>query len=259
MNGHLFLPSCSAALFLPAADTPAMPGSIQDLLGRTSRRVERYWEDISAVSCIETISQVKLNPQLKVISQRREAYNYLLILQLTGDQLTVEESRELQGKAAKQAAQPLLVSNGFSVLMLVFHPHFQSSFVFRELDRDKPGIRRLAFEAIPGARSPSVIELTGRDYPIEWSGIASIDEATGDIHRIQAGLRSPLPDIGLLELKAEVSYAPVPFKNPPSSLWLPQTASVEAATRKQRWRNIHEFSAYRRFSVSTDVQIGEPH
>lgn len=254
-----FLSAFLTPLLAVAEGPPPAAGSIQELLRRAAQRVEQHWEEVSSVSCQETVSQMKLSPQLKVISQRREVYNYVLILQLTGDQLTVEESRELSGKAGKQPVQPMLVSNGFSVLMLVFHPRFQSSFVFRELEPSQPGERRLAFEAVRGARSPSVIELAGRDYPIEWSGVASIDAATGDIRRIQTGLQSPMLDIGLLELKAEVEYEPVSFRNPPSRFWLPKTATVEAATRKQRWRNVHEFSAYRRFSVSTDVQVGEPH
>jgi hypothetical protein len=115
----------------------------------------------------------------------------------------------------------------------------------------------IEFQPVRGARSPSALELKGREYPIEWRGTAVIDRASGHIRRIQAGLPAPLDDLGLRELTAEVVYGPVSVGRTPGQVWLPQSAVVEARTQRQHWRNLHQFSGYRRFSVSSEVSVGE--
>ena len=247
-----------AALTPLAGQTVRPVNPLSALLEETGKRAEQFWDQFSSMACVETVAQSKLGPDKKVISQKRESYNYLLLLQLSGDRLTVEETRDLQGKVAKQPAKPLLKTGGFSVLALICHPYYQSSFLFRELPSQHADERVLEFQAIRGARSPSALELKGRDYPIEWQGTAVIDRRSGFIRRVHAGLPAPLEDLGLQELTADVEYAPVTFNNPPSVSWMPQTAVIEARTRRQHWRNVHQFSDYKRFSVSSEVSVGQP-
>jgi hypothetical protein len=239
---------------LTGADLAAVP--LERLLDETGARVGTFWEQVGSVSCLESVWQAKYNQDRKVISQKRESYLYLMLLQMSGDRLTAEESRELQGKAARQSAQPLLSTGGFSVLTLIFHPHYQGGFVFRDLPPGPGGERLVAFEALPGAPSPSAIVLKDREYPIAWKGTAAIDPETGMVRRIQAELAAPMEDVGLRALNADVRYEPVAFKNPPDNFWLPRSATVEAMTRKQHWRNVHQFSEYKRFSVSTGSTVG---
>ena len=54
-------------------------------------------------------------------------------------------------------------------------------------------------------------------------------------------------------------YGPVSVGRTPGQVWLPQSAVVEARTQRQHWRNLHQFSDYRRFSVSSEVSVGDPH
>jgi hypothetical protein len=231
---------------------------LRTLLANAGGRVEQFWEQFTSVSCIETVSQTKLTRESKVISQKKERYQYLILLQISGDQITVDESRELQGNAAKQPSRTLLSTDGFSVLALIFHPFYQSSFLFRELPSERPDERLVEFEAVRGARSPSALGLKGKTFPIEWRGAAVLGRSDGILRRIRVGLAAPMADLGLEQLRAEVIYTPVAFRNPPQDSWLPQSATIEAATRRQHWRNLHQFSDYRRFSVSTNIQIGEP-
>jgi hypothetical protein len=247
----------AAALAPLAAETS--PGGVSALLETTARSAEQLWDQFSSLACLETVTQTKLNPDRKVISEKRESYQYLLLLQLSGDRMTVEETRELQGPPARQTAKPLLKSGGFSVLALIFHPFYQSSYLFREADSPRAGERVIEFQAVRGARSPSALELKGREYPIEWRGTAVIDRASGHIRRIQAGLPAPLDDLGLQELTAEVVYGPVSVGRTPGQVWLPQSAVVEARTQRQHWRNLHQFSGYKRFSVSSEVSVGDVH
>ncbi len=58
-----------------------------------------------------------------------------------------------------------------------------------------------------------------------------------------------MEDLGVRVLHSDVQYAPVKLKD--ASMWLPTTATIEVETPRQHWRNVHRFTNYRRFSVTT--------
>ncbi len=246
-----------------AAAPPATSsrGALEPLLDRTGKRVEEFWEQFSAVSCTETVQQVKMGASGKVLVQRTSSFDYLVILQLAGDDLTVEESRIPQGPQKKESAKPLLTTSGFSTLLLVFHPLFQNSYQYTLGGTEYAGSRRLQqmdFEHISGRRSPSVLQLRGREYPLEWKGTAWIDPQTGYVDRITAGLKASMDDVGLKQLTSEVQYTPVRFSAGAQTAWLPEIAVIDASTLHQHWRNTHMFTGYRRFSVTTDTKTEGP-
>ena len=246
---------------MAANPAPVGSSSLDGLLDRTGKRVEEFWDQFSAVSCTETVSQTKLNAGGKVTIERGSTFDYLVMLQLTGDELTVDESRILQGKPKKENDRPLLATAGFSTFVLIFHPYFQSSYEFALGAVEETGGRKLQeirFEHIPGRRSPSVLQLHGRDYPLEWQGSAWIDPRTGYVSRIRAGLKASLNQVGLRQLTSEVRYAPVQFPGEKDVAWLPEMAVIAADTEHQHWRNVHQFSRYRRFSVSTNSNTEAP-
>jgi hypothetical protein len=183
------------------------------------------------------------------------------MLQLAGDDLTVDESRVPQGQPKKASDRPLLSTSGFSTLVLIFHPFFQSSYKFTPAaleDINGHKLQEIRFEHTQGRRTPSVLQLRGRDYPLEWQGSAWIDPQTGYVSRIHAGLKTSMPDVGLRELWSDVRYVPVQFQSGKETAWLPEVAVIEAGTEHQRWRNVHQFSRYRRFSVTTDTKTEGP-
>lgn len=239
---------------------PAASAPLQELLGRTGQQVARFWDQFSAVTCIETIDQQKLSEDGKVVVKKRSAYDYLVLLQFSGDDLLVNESRVLQGKPAKESDRALLSTSGFSTLVLIFHPRFHASYVFADegADPQTPLQHRVRFEHIRGQRSPSVLQLRSREYPIQWQGTAWIEFSTGNIARIQAGLKEPLEDVGLRNLESDVQYSPVSFSGKPELPWMPMTARIEAETKHQHWRNVHQFTAYKQFSVTTDARTETP-
>jgi hypothetical protein len=237
------------------------PVSLDALLDRTGKRVEEFWEQFSAVSCTETVQQVKVGESGKVLAQRTSNFDYLVILQLTGDELTVDESRLLQGQPKKESTKPLLTTTGFSTLLLIFHPIFQQSYEYALAGMEEVGGRKLQqirFAHIRGRRSPSVLQLRGREYPLEWQGSAWIDPQTGYVDRISASLKDSLADVGLKKLSSEVQYTPVQFTLEKQTAWLPEVAVIEANTEHQHWRNVHMFSRYKKFSVTTDTKTDAP-
>src|ERR1700690_4293487 len=143
---------------LPGRASAAPPVTFETLLDRAGKRVEEFWDQFSAVTCTETVSQLKVGDSGKVLGQRTSAFNYLVILQLTGDDLIVDESRLAQGPPKKESDRPLLATSGFATLLLIFHPHFQSSYEFALGGIEESGgkqWREVRFTHITGRRAPS--------------------------------------------------------------------------------------------------------
>jgi len=243
-----------AAQIASAASTPSTP-PLEEVLRRTGRAVEAFEQDFSAINCTEEVSQVKLGPGGKPLAHQESAFDYLVMVHAAPDDLTVEESRrEVKTPGEDKKKLPLLVTDGFSTLLLVFHPFFQGSFEYAPPEADVLDGRkvlRVQFRQIHGARALSELQLRGHDFPLEWHGTAWIDARSNAIVRITAGLEGSMDDVGLRSLDADVRYAAVRFAGDPADHWLPDTATVEAQTPRQHWRNIHRFINYKRFTVDT--------
>jgi hypothetical protein len=194
--------------------------------------------------------------------RKDSTFDYLLLMRQADGDLVVEESRVTSPRpAGKERNVPLLVTNGFSTLLFIFHPHFQSSFEYSPPVADElegKSVLRLSFRQVRGAASPSCLRLRGRDYPLEWSGTAWIEPASGSVLKIRAGLNSSMEDLGLQSLTAEVRYAQVRFDDGAGEQWLPSVATIEAQTPLQHWKNTHQFTNYKRFSVKTSTKTQMP-
>ena len=246
-----------SGMMAAAATRPAL----DDMLQRAGKAVERSWEQLASVNCRESVSQVKLNKDGKVVNKREGLFDYLAVLQIQGDDLIVQESRIPVRPVAESKKVPLLVTNGFATALLVFHPFFQGSFEFSPPQEDDLGGRRCVrvnFSQVRNARSPSALRLKGRDYPIEWQGTGWLDPSTGVLLRIRMELKAAMEDVGLRTLRAEVAYAPVRFENQSQEFWLPREADIDAETPLQHWRNVHRFADFKRFTVDTKVVTQTP-
>lgn len=231
------------------------------LLSRTSQQVSSFVEQFSEVKCTEHVVQEKFAGSNKIERRTESTYDYLVILTNSGGELSLDESRlavAAAGVSHKKENQPLLISNGFATLFLIFHPYYAGSFQFKDLGLEAIGGRQLAkvqFDHIPNTKSVAALAVRGREYPLELSGVAWIDAESGAIARIDAGVDRSIEDIGLKSLRSEVEFAPVRFGQQLSSAWFPQQATVDVETPRQHWRNTHRFSDYKRFSVSTEEQV----
>ena len=233
--------------------------ALKALVERAGQESAHFLEQFSDVKCTEQVMQEKLDGKGKVEARQESTFDYLAILTSAGGSLSLSESR-LPVKEGKKVDKnvPLLVSNGFATLFLVFHPYYQGSFQFSALDSDTLSGRqfaRVGFRHIPGTRSPMAMVLRGREYPLDLEGTAWIDPASGAIAKITAGLENGLPDLGLQQLQTEVQFAPVAFRDVADTSWFPVVATIDVETPKQHWRNIHRFTEYKRFSVSTEEAV----
>jgi len=252
--------ACCAAFsdLLPAVG----PQSIDAQLAKLGATVELFWKNIASVSCTERMEQLKVDPEKdKVLNSRTATYDYLVLLQMLGSEFRVEESRQLlseskRKKIKRPSHRPLLITNGFALALLMFHPRYQPSFAFRSLEAEDQNGReysRIAFEHIRGEDSPSALMLDDRLYPLQWKGEVWVDPSSGQIARLHTELSEPLSEVGLERLEAEVEYAAIELSA--TTLWMPLSARIEAASKRQLWRNSHEFTDYQQFQVETDFKI----
>jgi hypothetical protein len=232
---------------------------LNDLLSRTTDRTAAFLDQFSDVKCTEQVRQEKLDKDDKIELKEDSIYDYLVILTNAGGELSLSESR-IPVKEAKRDRRntSMLLSNGFATLFLVFHPYYSSAFNYTLAGEDLINghtFEKVNFQHIQGMKSPAALALRGREYPLELSGTAWIDPQTGSIARIQAGVADTLADVGLKSLNSEIDFAPVPFSDMQQVYWFPSQARVEVETPKQHWRNLHQFTSYKKFSVSTEEQV----
>ncbi len=231
-----------------------------DVLAQTSRSVERFWEQFPSVTCTESVTQEKVGKTGKVEYRQQSIFDYLIFMDLRGEDLKVEESRLLQKSVGKSKNLPLAVTSGFPTLLLVFHPFYQES--YRQwLDGEEilhgKKLLRIRFEHIPGTRSTSGLRLRDRDYPLDLQGIAWVDPGSGTVERMTAGLEAPLVDLNLKALNVTVEYEPLQFSTTSANEWLPAKATIDVETARQHWHNVHEFSNYKRFSVNAKSTVSK--
>ncbi len=236
----------------------AQAPTLDQVLDRTSRQVVAFLDEVSDVKCTEEVTQIKLSPSGKPQYSERATYDYLILLSGGNDELQLNESRLLVSEGRKPKNIPMLISNGFSMLFLVFHPFYRSSFQFELQGEDTiDGVRmvRVAFRHHPGSRTPAALAVRGREYPLDLTGTAWIDPASGAIARIEVTVGRDMQDVGMRTLAASIEYAPVRLPGWKQAYRFPVLATVDVESLRQRWRNEHRFTAYKRFMVDTQESV----
>ena len=237
------------ALLAAAPSKAATDSTLTAVLDHVGRQVEKFWSNFGSVTCTEAVSQSKLGDKDKVLFVQRDTFDYLISLQSSGQDISVDESRLEKVHTSSRGKASLL-----------FHPLYQSRYQFRQLPDEtvqNHRLLRLAFEQVSRDHPLSVLRVREFEYPLQWRGTAWIDPVSWAVVRIQAGLGDSMADIGLLRLDADVTYSDVRFDSS-TSYWLPARAVIDAETKRQHWHNTHLFSGYKRFTVDTDVRISAP-
>jgi hypothetical protein len=226
------------------------------LIDRAAEHAQMLWEQLPTLQCTERIAQKLLDESGRTIQHRESSNDYVLFLRSRGSHFVVEESRVPQDKG-KPADETLLSTSGFPSLPLLFHHAFSDGFEFDEsLVGSGQEIVAVLFRAKPDVRPMAALKVSGRVYPIHWRGIASVQQSTGAVVRIQAYLADPreVEALGIRDLNVDVQYSQTAVGDPPRSLVLPIRTIVRLTTARQRWETTHEFSHYRSFSVTTTTR-----
>jgi hypothetical protein len=261
--GRIILSLClnilaAGALLSADLETTTSGVALGDILANARRSVDVFFSQFGSVTCVEKVTQEKISKEGKIELAQKSKFDYLVFLNMEKDGPKIDESRLQQGKKEKAKNLPLLITNGLPTLLLVFHPYYQESFHFRlEGDELADGhwLARIQFQHIPETRSTTALRLRGNYYPLDIQGIAWIDPETGAIHRITARLVAPVSDLNFKVLNMEVRYDSHKFSSVEGIYWLPSTATIGIQSERQRWRNVHQYSNYKRFTVNTENTI----
>ncbi len=220
-----------------------------NLVDQAQKQVVSYIAKLADLHCTEDVLQEKLRPNGGTEVSTKSQYDYFLYMQGNSYDFQLSESR-LEMGTQKQARQPLLLTNGFSTLLLVFHPYYRNAFDFTAGPVESLEGRSVVpvhFAHIQGARTPAALALRGREFPLDLEGTAWLDSSSGQVVRMDAGLEHEMADVGMRALKIRVDYIPSP--KPTDHFMVPAKAVVDLQTPRQHWRNTHTFRNYKLFST----------
>jgi len=239
-----------------AADPPSR---LDPLLDRAATRVDQSLHQLSDVECKELVSQIKFGKNGKAEHEEHSLFDYVVLFQSSSAEPVMVESRLAKEGPTKPSNIPFLLTNGFSTMLLIFHPYYSGGFQFTDLgEEDVEGrlYERVHFQHVKGLRSTTALMISGREYPLDLQGTALIDPSTGNILSIKAALETPMDDVGLRSLQSEVQYSPVKFPGVDEPYWLPTSATIDVESVHQHWQNQHRFTNYHRFETSVKETIG---
>jgi hypothetical protein len=238
-----------SAAFSAGQATPA-PSAID----QAQRQVTAYLAKLADLHCTESVVQEKLAHNGHVEATERAKYDYLIMIDGNGDSLSLNESR-IESAPSPHKQLPMLVTNGFSTALLVFHPYYRDSFQFEtsaeETVNGKPALP-IHFVHVPGRRTPAALALRGREYPLELQGTAWLDKQSGDVVKLDATLLSDMSDVGLRSMNVHVEYKSTNLGKTSANMPLPALAVVDVTTLRQHWRNTHIFDTYKTFSTDAE-------
>ncbi len=223
-----------------------------NLVDQAQKQVVAYIAKLADLHCTEDVLQEKLKPNGGTVLSSKSQYDYFLYMQGGSYDFQLSESR-LEVGTQKPARQPLLLTNGFSTLLLVFHPYYRNAFEFTAGPAESLEGRSVIpvhFAHIRGARTPAALALRGREFPLELEGTAWLDASSGQVVRMDAGLEHEMTDVGMKALRIRVDYMPSPKQS--DHFMVPARAVVELETPRQRWRNTHTFRNYKLFSTEAN-------
>jgi hypothetical protein len=250
----------SAMVPVNVTQDPAFAARANAIIDHSRKLIGTFFEQTSNVVCTENISQMVLGKNNKPVYKEESVFEYQLQSNTRTGSLRLTETRDPVKVAFRDPNRTLLITNGFASLLLILHEKYESSYVFvpvSEETADGRTILKVHFKPVPGAASPAAIQLRGRNYPLPVKGEIWLDEDSAAVVELITSLDSSLEDVGLRELRSEISYSIVEFHSPEEAYWMPASAVIDLETPKQHWRNVHRFTGYRRFRATIQVDMGE--
>lgn len=237
----------------PANPVPPEMAAFQ----RARLEVDKFFEQATNVVCTENVSQAVVGKNGKVNYREDSVFDYQLQSNPNSGSMKLVESRDTRKAAFRDSSRTLLITNGFTSMLLIMHPSYESSFAFDpggQESMDGVTYFKVNFKAVPGAASPAALQLRGHDYPLPLSGTIWIEPQSGAVAKLVASIDSSLSDLGLQGLRSEIHYALIRFRDPDESYWMPISAIIDVETPRQHWRNVHRFTGYKRFRATIRVE-----
>ena len=248
-------PKSPAAVEASVTSSPAM-----EPLLRARKNVEKYFQQAANVVCTENVTQATIGKNGKADYREDSVFDYQMQADTKSGSLRLVETRDTRKAAFRDSARTLLITNGFTSMLLIIHPNYEASYTFEpagEETIDGVVFAKINFRPVPGASSPAGFQLRGKSYPMPLAGTIWIEEQTGSVSKLIASVDTSLSDLGLQGMRSEIHYATVHFHDPEESYWMPISAVIDVETPRQHWRNTHRFAGYKRFRATIQVEEAE--
>jgi len=242
----------------PAPNQQQLPVILQNM-GRT---VDDFVHSIVDLIAHEDVTQEKLDAKGKIKAKERVQDDYLILHH--GYEWGASAEYRMDDKGNRLGpiglSQGYLVTSGHALSSIAFSTVAQPQSRFRFLGEEKTGSQDtyvLGFAQRPEATFTTVMAGTGgNEVEMLMQGILWVDKNKFQILRMRSDLLAPNAEIGLDRLTTEVAFEEVRLQDFPKPLWLPITVSVYMEINKEKYRNLHHYTNYRRYQVS--VKIGAP-
>jgi VWFA-related protein len=243
----------------PAPDQQELPAILQKM----GRSVDGFVREIGDLIADEDVTQEKLDANGKIAARQRIQDDYLILHHGYKWGASAEYRMDKKGNRLGPIGleKGYLVTSGFALSCISFSSVVQSQSNFRYLGDEKIGSREtyvLGFAQRPGeATFTTTMEGTGEaGVDVLTQGILWVDKNSFQIIRMRTDLLAPNTEIGLDQETTEVTFGEMQIVDVPNPLWLPSDVDVYMEIDKQKFRNVHHYTNYRRYRVS--VKIGAP-
>jgi VWFA-related protein len=231
------------------------------LLARVGANVKAFFDTLPDVSAREEIVLERLDWSGSILEKELEQFNYLEIVKASATGNMLDEYRT-DSKGRRTEPTPLeggFVTVGFASMPDIFHPRYQPDSRFRYLgEQDVHGqaLKVVYFGQIPGeARPEETIHTPLKTIDVLVQGVAWIDAESYQVARMRTDIAFPLDDPYLKSLTTESRFAKVHFRNDPRAVWLPAEVAVTINWYGQRFSNLHRYSGFRLFQVSSVEKV----
>jgi hypothetical protein len=242
----------------PAAHQQVLPVILENM-GRT---VDDFVHNLVDLIAREDVTQEKLDTKGKINAKERVQDDYLILRH--GNTWGASAEYRMDDKGNRLGSIGLeegyLVTSGFALSCISFATIVQPQSRFRYLGDERLGSRDtyvLGFAHEPGATFTTTIRGPGgHEVNMLTQGILWVDKNKFQILRMRSDLLAPNAEIGLDQFTTEVAFEEVRLQDVPRPLWLPIDVNVYMEISKEKYRNVHHYTNYRRYRVS--VKIGAP-
>jgi outer membrane lipoprotein-sorting protein len=150
-------------------------------------------------------------------------------------------------------------SQGFATSWVHFYPLNRGEATFRYLGEQKISGKHtlvVAFAQKPEfVISPAIFRSHGKVVAMFLQGVAWIDPSDFRILRLRTDLLSPIPEVALHRLTADIQFAPTRIDDVPSRLWLPREVNVTSECGGSTLHEMHKYSRYRLFRARSRVVL----
>lgn len=231
------------------------------------------------------ISRETVTESQQGVAETRHDYDYLILTRIEGDVVGLNEFRvdlktgdkfqteeamknesstraELERASHELAASPSgqpPTSQGFATSWVHFYPLNRPQATFRYLGEQKMNGQRtlvLAFAQKPqSVLSPALFRSQGKIVPMFLQGVAWVNVSDFRILRLRTDLLSPLPEVSLHRLTADIQFVPTRIEEVPSVLSLPRDVMVTSEVGGATLREDHLYSEYRVFRAKSRVVL----